>query len=53
MPNDVSPIDRQIDEALALHRQGKLDEAEAIYHDVLAQHPNHSEILHFLGLIAH
>ncbi|MDC1213156.1 tetratricopeptide repeat protein [Rhodospirillales bacterium] len=53
MPNDVSPIDRQIDEALALHRQGKLDEAEAIYHDVLAQHPNHAEILHFLGLIAH
>lgn len=53
MPNDVSPVDRQIDEALALHRQGKLDEAEAIYHDVLAQHPNHAETLHFLGLIAH
>ena len=53
MPNGVSPIDKQIDEALSFHRHGKLDEAEAIYYDVLAQHPNNAETLHFLGLIAH
>ena len=53
MPNGVFPIDKQIDEALSFHRHGKLDEAEAIYYDVLAQHPNNAETLHFLGLIAH
>ncbi|MDB9704230.1 tetratricopeptide repeat protein, partial [Rhodospirillales bacterium] len=53
MPNGASPIDRKIDEALDFHRQGKFDEAEALYHDVLVQHPNNAEILHFLGLIAH
>lgn len=53
MPSDTSSIDRHIDEALALQRAGKLDEAEAMYHDTLAQYPGNAEILHFLGLIAH
>jgi predicted TPR repeat methyltransferase len=37
--------------AVALHRQGKLDEAEALYQDVLQADPKHAEALHYLGLV--
>ena len=39
-------------QASALHRQGKLAEAEAICREVLRQLPNHFGALHLLGLIA-
>lgn len=53
MPSDAFNVDKKIDEALALQRAGKLDDAEIIYHDILARHPDNAETLHFLGLIAH
>src|SRR5437868_6900296 len=34
------------------HRAGKLDEAERIYRDVLAEAPDHFDALHALGVIA-
>lgn len=40
-------------QAIALHRGGKLDAAEQIYRRVLAGEPGNSDVLHFLGLIAH
>ena len=40
-------------EALALHQQGRLDAAEALYRDMLARDPDHADALHLLGLISH
>jgi Tfp pilus assembly protein PilF len=37
---------------LALHRQGKLAEAEHLYQEVLRQDPSHSDALHLSGVIA-
>lgn len=37
---------------LALHRQGRLDEAEALYRRVLRVAPTHFDALHLLGVIA-
>ncbi len=41
-----------LDQAAALHRQGRFAEAEAIYRRVLAQHPDHPDALHLLGALA-
>jgi predicted TPR repeat methyltransferase len=42
----------RLSQAMALHRAGRLGEAEAIYRQVLATVPEHAEALHLLGLIA-
>jgi predicted O-linked N-acetylglucosamine transferase (SPINDLY family) len=39
--------------ALQHHQAGRLAEAEAIYRQILAAHPHHSEALHMAGVIAH
>jgi tetratricopeptide (TPR) repeat protein len=39
--------------ALGLHQQGRLDEAEALYQQLLAADPGHAEALHMLGVLAH
>ena len=39
--------------AVALHSQGRLDEADAIYRDVLARDPSNADALHLHGLVAH
>jgi protein O-GlcNAc transferase len=38
--------------AQALHQQGRLAEAGAIYQEILRVDPRHADALHFLGLIA-
>jgi len=38
-------------QGLELHKQGRLDEAEALYRSVLAKEPEHFDSLHFSGLI--
>lgn len=43
----------QLEQGLGLHRQGRLDEAAALYEMVLAADPRNADALHFLGLIAH
>jgi len=40
-------------EALALHQQGRLDAAEALYRAVLSEAPDHADARHLLGLVAH
>lgn len=48
-----SPHGATFGRAAALHRQGKLAEARRLYEDVLSDEPDHSDALHFLGLIMH
>lgn len=43
----------QLAAALASHQQGRLDEASAIYREIIAADPNHADAHHLLGLIAH
>ena len=38
--------------ATALHRQGRLGEAKAIYESILAKQPNHFDALNLLGAVA-
>jgi predicted TPR repeat methyltransferase len=47
-----SHVDDEFARALSLHRAGKLAEAELLYRQILAKHPQHAEALHLLGLIA-
>ena len=42
---------RSFEQALALHRQGRCDEAERIYDAILAADPNHCEALHLRGVL--
>lgn len=45
----TAPLLRQ---ALARHRTGALDDAEALYRQILAIEPRHADALQFLGVIA-
>ncbi|WP_439632129.1 tetratricopeptide repeat protein [Gemmata sp.] len=40
-------------DAVNLHKQNKLDEAELIYRQILDENPNHSDAMHLLGVVAH
>ena len=42
---------QSVAQALALHREGRLDEAERIYRRILAAEPAHPEALHLSGLL--
>lgn len=42
-----------IDQALAFHKQGRLDDAVAAYQSVLAKAPDNHEAHHFLGMALH
>ena len=44
-------LSARVAEANALHRDGALDDAEAIYLEVLAMEPQHADALHFLGVL--
>lgn len=39
--------------AVSLHREGRLEDAERAYREVLARDPAHAEALHLLGLLLH
>lgn len=46
----VWSVDAAFDHAVALHRQGKIAEAMALYQTVLEQAPEHSGAVHLLGV---
>ncbi|MBT4837999.1 MAG: tetratricopeptide repeat protein [Methylococcales bacterium] len=50
--NDVS-IPQAIQLALGYHQKGELEQAEAIYQQVLSIEANNSDVLYLLGLLAH
>lgn len=47
----MTPIPSVLDSAVAAHRAGRLDEAEALYRSALAVEAQHPEALHLLGLV--
>ncbi len=47
------PANRKLAAAVALHQEGRLDQAEALYREILSTHPQHADALHLSGLIAH
>lgn len=44
--------DRRLAEALEHHRQGRLDEAAALYGALIAKQPRHADALNLLGVVA-
>lgn len=42
-----------LEQAIKHHQAGRLDEAEALYRQILANEPDHPEVLRLLGVIAH
>src|SRR6266568_2639043 len=42
-----------IEQALALHREGRLGEAEKVYNAVLKANPDHFDALHLCGVLQH
>lgn len=45
-------VQAKLTEAVALHRQGKLEPAIALYSDILRIEPRHFDAIHLLGVIA-
>jgi protein O-GlcNAc transferase len=48
----TNALTRKFQQAIALHQQGRLAQAEALYRQVLQINPRHVDALHSLGLIA-
>src|ERR1700719_4387817 len=46
-----APLALTIQQALTLHRQGRLAEAERLYRAALAKQPRQFDVLHFLGVL--
>ncbi len=42
-----------VEQAVELHKAGRLDEAAAVYQQTLANEPDHHQSLHLLGLLAY
>ena len=49
----AAALQAKLNQGMALHRQGKLADAERCYGEVLQQQPDHFDALHLLGVIAH
>jgi predicted O-linked N-acetylglucosamine transferase (SPINDLY family) len=47
----IRDIDTKLQQALALHRSRRLDDAERLYREILAVAPRHFDALHMLGLV--
>ena len=46
----MSELDQRLESAIAIHRQGRVEEAEAVYREVVTSHPDHAEAHHMLGV---
>jgi protein O-GlcNAc transferase len=50
-PRAPDPMRPQFDQAVALHQQGRLAEAETIYTCIIGVNPVHFDALHMLGIV--
>src|SRR3990172_7694116 len=50
---DQENSEQKLERAIRLHNAGKLDDAEALYREVLHDAPGQQTALHLTGLIAH
>jgi protein O-GlcNAc transferase len=50
--SNVAALQAAFANAFALHRQGRLAEAERLYEDILRREPNHFDALHLLGVLS-
>jgi tetratricopeptide (TPR) repeat protein len=48
----VPPDSARLQQALALHQQGRLAQAKAAYEEILRTRPAHADALHLLGVVA-
>src|SRR5262245_12080641 len=48
----AAALQAKLNQRIALHRQGKLADAERCYGEVLQRQPNHFDAIHLLGVIA-
>src|SRR5215471_14479559 len=48
----AAALQAKLNQGTALHRQGKLADAERCYGEVLQRQPDHFDALHLLGVIA-
>ena len=48
----AAALQAKLNQAMALHRQGNLADAERCYGEVLQRQPDHFDALHLLGVIA-
>jgi len=49
----VKKISELLQNGLALHQAGRLQEAKTVYQSILQEQPQHPDVLHLLGVIAH
>jgi len=49
----ASDVERTFDNAVALHKAGRLDEAQRAYRNILGSYPSHVNALHLLGVAAY
>ena len=51
-PGSAVPPDTLLQQAMAMHRQGRLADAQALYEAILQRHPGHFDSLHLSGVVA-
>lgn len=49
--NPGTDLAADLDAAIAIHREGRIDEAETTYRRILAAQPDHPEALHMMGVV--
>lgn len=52
MPPDAASVEARLQQALALHQQGRLADALPLYDALLCDHPEHAQTLHLRGVAA-
>ena len=50
---DQENNEEKMERAIGLHKEGKLDAADALYREVLSGEPGHQAALHLAGVVAH
>ncbi|MSP05043.1 MAG: hypothetical protein EXR05_07350 [Acetobacteraceae bacterium] len=53
IPANTPAIQKLLQDAMAHHQAGRRTQAEAGYHAILRQGPDHPGMLHLLGVLAH